>query len=110
MTRLTLLLLLVTTLPVRAEEWVPLNTNAITETLSETLWHYDDAKQHFYASGRTLYDAGRPSWGYWRTEADQYCSQWPPRNEWSCYGLEKNGDRVRFVAPDGSYTEGRRAK
>ena len=78
--------------------------------LEEVTLRYEDGQtnQHFYASGRTLYDAGRPSWGYWAVRGGQYCSQWPPAGGWGCYDLERhvNDGRLRFVAPDGSYSIG----
>ncbi|MGR3502882.1 hypothetical protein [Pseudaestuariivita sp.] len=92
--------------PASAEDWQPLDGPAIRDALTERTLRFPTATQTFYASGRTLYDAGRPSWGYWRIEADRYCSQWPPRGEWACYAVEAAGDAVRFVAPDGSLSTG----
>ncbi|MEM1275840.1 MAG: hypothetical protein AAGH74_04890 [Pseudomonadota bacterium] len=43
--------------------------------------------QVFYASGRTLYNDGHDSWGYWEVRGDQYCSTWPPQNGWACYDM-----------------------
>ncbi|MEM9046705.1 MAG: hypothetical protein AAGC81_18650 [Pseudomonadota bacterium] len=43
--------------------------------------------QIFYASGRTLYNDGHDSWGYWEVRGDQYCSTWPPQNGWACYDM-----------------------
>ncbi|HUS55561.1 MAG TPA: hypothetical protein VMY41_16335 [Thermohalobaculum sp.] len=53
-------------------------------------------RQKFYESGRTLYNDGRESWGYWRVEGDRYCSQWPPQEGWACYDMRRweEGDRV----------------
>ena len=94
-----------------AESWTPMNNAEITAALSEKTYIYADATQVFYASGRTLYNAGRESWRYWAARGDQYCSQWPPGELWSCYDLERGAPGViRFVAPDGSATEGRLAK
>lgn len=67
---------------------------------------YADGFQEFRAGGATLYGAGNPSLGYWHDEAGSYCSQWPPNDRWTCYGLEREGDHVRFIAADGSFTEG----
>ncbi len=91
-------------------EWEAMSGSEIVAILAEKTLLYDGATQHFYASGRTLYDAGRPSWGYWEARGDQYCSQWPPGDLWACYKVERDGDRVRFVAIDGSATEGRFAE
>ena len=87
--------------------WRPMAGAEITQVLTDRSAQYEGAKQHFYASGRTLYDSGRTSWGYWRVEGDQYCSQWPPGDLWSCYSMDRaNHDMIRFVAADGSATEG----
>ena len=67
---------------------------------------YPDAVQSFAADGGTIYRAGDPSSGHWRDEGGRYCSVWPPSEHWVCYGLERDGRRVRFVADDGSATEG----
>ena len=98
--------------PVAAADWAPLDGAGVQAALEEVTLVYDadngGATQHFYASGRTLYDSGRPSWGYWAVRGDQYCSQWPPSDGWSCYDLERNatGDMLRFVAGDGSSSIG----
>ena len=46
-------------------------------------------KQYFYASGETVYRGGTepPSSGNWQVKGDQFCSQWPPRDGWSCYDV-----------------------
>lgn len=67
---------------------------------------YDGAHQSFAADGGTIYTAQNPSTGHWRDEGGRYCSVWPPSESWACYGLERDGARVRFVADDGSATEG----
>ena len=46
-----------------------------------------DIRQVFYPSGRTLYNDGRDSWGYWDVRGDAYCSQWPPSPAWVCYRM-----------------------
>lgn len=89
-----------------AEGWQILSGPEISTVLSKTKLQYADASQVFYASGRTLYSSGRPSWGYWRVEGDQYCSQWPPGDLWACYGMARLGDILRFIAEDGSTTDG----
>lgn len=65
------------------------------------------AVQRFLASGRTLYDFGEPSWGFWRVEAGQYCSQWPPSDDWDCYTVEVDGaGAVRFTDARGNASVG----
>jgi hypothetical protein len=95
-----------------AQEWVALNGAEITAALTDRSVKYGDATQRFYASGRTLYNAGQDSWGYWRVEGDKYCSQWPPGERWDCYRLEKTSDgtQIRFLDPEnrpfvGIYTQ-----
>lgn len=91
-------------------DWMRLDGPGIQSALEEVTLRYADIKatQHFYASGRTLYTSGRPSWGYWAVRGDQYCSQWPPSDGWACYDLERDptDGRLRFVAGDGSYSVG----
>ena len=90
-----------------ADAFEPLTGDQITAALTDRALIYDDgATQDFRLSGRTLYNAGRDSWGYWAVRGDQYCSQWPPGDEWACYDLESDGVVLRFVAEDGSYTDG----
>jgi hypothetical protein len=94
--------------PAWAEDWTAVSGAEIAAVLEETTLVYEDAKQVFYKLGRTLYDSGRPSWGYWAVRGDQYCSQWPPADGWACYGLERHrdADRVRFVSETGHVSEG----
>lgn len=68
--------------------------------------YVDGATQDFRASGATLYDAGRASWGYWAVRGDRYCSQWPPSDLWACYDMAEVEGGVRFIADDGSFTDG----
>jgi hypothetical protein len=89
-----------------ADDWVPLDGTAITETLTDQRLKYTAARQHFGADGQTLYDAGRPSWGSWAVRGDQYCSVWPPSDLWTCYDVQQNDDMIRFVASDGSFSDG----
>jgi hypothetical protein len=80
----------------------------ITAALTERVVIYDDgAQQVFQADGATVFDNGRPSSGRWAVRGDQYCSQWPPSETWACYGVEIEGDLVRFVAADGSASAGK---
>lgn len=94
--------------PVWAADWVRLTGVEAEAALNGTTLKYEAARQVFYASGKTLYDHGRPSWGYWAVRGDQYCSQWPPADGWACYDLDRHsGDgRLRFVSETGATTEG----
>ncbi len=92
--------------PAAAQEWVALDDAGIAAALTDARVAYDGAWQEFYASGRTLYNAGRDSWGYWAPRGGRYCSQWPPADGWACYDVERAGDRVRFIGDSGEITEG----
>ncbi|MGX9354323.1 hypothetical protein ACS3SW_03940 [Roseobacteraceae bacterium S113] len=95
-------------LPAFAEDvFTPMTGAAITEALTDARVQYASAWQEFRASGRTLYNAGSDSWGYWEVRGDQYCSQWPPRSEWACYDMARNGDVVRFIGVGDDVTDGR---
>jgi hypothetical protein len=91
-----------------AQEWQALDGAALEAALNATTLQYDGASQVFYVSGRTLYDNGRPSWGYWAARGDSYCSQWPPADGWECYAVEQhvNGGALRFISETGFVTEG----
>jgi len=89
-----------------AENWEPLGDAGIIEALTDKGVTYEAASQHFYASGRTLYNAGANSWGYWRVEANRYCSQWPPNDLWACYDMELSGKKVRFLGEHGDISVG----
>lgn len=80
-----------------ADDWTELDANGITDTLTGITLDYDAAWQDFRASGNTLYNAGENSWGNWRVENDQYCSQWPPRDLWDCYDVARADDQIRFT-------------
>ena len=91
------------------EVWVIMDGAEITTRLTGKTLNYAGASQTFYASGKTLYDAGRPSWGNWRVVDDQYCSQWPPGEAWDCYAMDRNaaGDTLRFIDAEGRPFVGR---
>ncbi|WP_299589484.1 hypothetical protein [uncultured Tateyamaria sp.] len=92
--------------PAAAGEWTALSGAEISEALTGRTLAYPDTTQDFRASGRTLYIyKGRESWGYWRVEGDAYCSQWPPNDLWACYGMDRQGDKLRFVGEGDDITE-----
>jgi hypothetical protein len=59
-------------------KWIKMDGAQIIQTLTGHSLKYDNATQDFRASGRTLYNAGQDSWGYWAVRDDKYCSMWPP--------------------------------
>lgn len=93
-----------------AQDWQVLRGQQVRAALEgRKLVHAGGAVQDFRASGRTLYNAGRDSWGNWRVEGDQYCSQWPPSDLWACFDLLVAPDAggLRFVGASGDVSEGR---
>lgn len=91
-----------------AQEWPVLRGDSVRAALEgHKLVYVTGAWQEFRASGRTLYNAGSDSWGYWRVQGDQYCSMWPPSDLWACYDLSVSGDTVRFIDASGEISEGR---
>ncbi len=90
-----------------AENWVVLEGAALREALEGRVVTYESgAWQDFRASGRTLYNAGRDSWGYWALRDDQYCSMWPPSDLWACYDVARQGNRIKFIGEGGDETVG----
>ena len=104
MRRFALMIALVAA-PVAAEQWQPMTGDQIRAALEGRKLQYASAWQEFRSSGRTLYNAGKGSWGNWRIQGDSYCSQWPPQDLWACYTMDRNGDRLRFVGPGNDITE-----
>ncbi len=92
--------------PAWAQDWQDMNGDDIRMALEGRKLVYENAWQDFRASGRTLYNAGRDSWGYWRVENDRYCSLWPPSDLWECYQMQRDGQTLRFVDNGGHATTG----
>ena len=97
-----------------AEDWQPLDAPAITLALTARTVAYKDgykdgATQRFNEDASTIYTTTHPSKGAWRVERNQYCSQWPPSDRWSCYNVARSegGLDLRFTAGDGSESVGR---
>jgi len=90
--------------------WVPMTGADIRSALEGRTLQYENATQDFRASGKTLYTtSGRDSWGNWRVQGNQYCSQWPPADQWACYDMDRQGDILRFVAGRDDITKARYA-
>ena len=89
-------------------DWLQLDDTGIAQALTDRSYAYENgATQQFYASGRTRYTGPEPSWGYWRAEGGQYCSQWPPAEAWDCYDLFADEAGVlRWVDAYGNSTQG----
>ncbi len=96
--------------PAHGQDWAPLTGPEIEALLTDATVSYGTARQRFFPSGRTLYNAGRDSWGYWSVRGDQYCSNWPPADRWDCYDMTASGEAVRFIDANGGITEGTRSR
>ena len=91
-----------------AGEFTDLDGAGVRAALEGRKLVYDSgARQDFRASGKTLYNAGQDSWGNWRVQGDQYCSEWPPSDLWACYDLQTDGEVIRFIGEAGDITDGR---
>ncbi|UWQ34471.1 hypothetical protein K3555_08320 [Leisingera sp. M527] len=94
--------------PLAAAEWRALSGEDVQAALAgRKLVYGSGAWQEFRASGRTLYNAGHDSWGYWGVRDGKYCSTWPPSDLWACFVLESDGAAMRFVDESGGITTGR---
>ena len=109
MVKSILIFLALTGAAIAEDGWTPLAGDAALKALSgHSLAYPAGATQSFAASGDTAYDSGRLQVGRWRIDGAAYCSVWPPSDQWTCYGLEisADGKALRFIAADGSVTEG----
>jgi hypothetical protein len=98
-------LLILFTSVVQAEN-VKLSGAEIALVLKDVELTADDGgrkiSQIFQKSGVTLYIVdGQQSQGFWRVEADKYCSQWPPHEQWDCYDMSRNGKTIAFISMRG---------
>ena len=94
-----------------AADWRKLDDEQIVQTLSGVQIAYKGefkTYQDFYADGKTVYIEGRPSNGNWRVSDSQYCSQWPPALNWTCYDVfrKNQSEWIRFVNKKGQIWEG----
>lgn len=89
--------------------WVALKGKALLKGIAgHKVVYQNGATQTFSQSGDTQYDSGHLQPGHWKAEDDRYCSLWPPSEIWACYDvtISADGQGVRFIADDGSVTEG----
>jgi len=106
MKKLILVMWLLTCAVAQAQEsWQPMSWDAITRALTDRKVQYRQGWQVFHASGRTLYNAGQDSWGYWAVRGEQYCSMWPPSDIWACYDMARSGAQLRFIGAAGDTTD-----
>ena len=65
-------------------------------------------QQIFQKSGATFYSVGSAqSQGLWEVRGDQYCSQWPPNESWTCYGMALDADDYYFISASGQRSSGK---
>lgn len=65
--------------------------------------------QIFQRTGATFYMQGASvSNGLWDIRGDQYCSQWPPSQTWSCYDVVEDDGSVVFISSSGNRYPSRR--
>ncbi|MEM8792885.1 MAG: hypothetical protein AAGE80_14790 [Pseudomonadota bacterium] len=94
-------ILILAALPLAAEETLLTGTEIDTLLAGRTVTG-EGTTQVFYPSGRTLYNDGHDSWGYWETRGDQYCSNWPPQQGWACYDVTTSPEgTVVFIGESG---------
>ncbi len=108
--RTALMIFLLSTAPAMADDWATLTGDQISIALIARVLAYTGGEtQQFNADGTTLYESPDISRGQWRVTGDEYCSQWPPSDRWSCYTVqaEAAGLDIRFIAGDGSVSTGR---
>ena len=97
---LIMALVLTAAAPAWAENWQVLDQDGGVAALTDRALIYEGGEtQDFRPSGRTLYNAGANSWGYWEIRDGRYCSQWPPSDAWDCYELSisQDGQSIRFL-------------
>jgi hypothetical protein len=86
-----------------AEEQVLKGVEILEVLGDKTLTADGDIQQLFQEGGLTLYmEKGSSSQGRWKVEKDEYCSQWPPNQGWSCYQVTQDGEMITFIAKDGT--------
>ncbi|MFN0194439.1 MAG: hypothetical protein ACKVP5_21120 [Aestuariivirga sp.] len=65
--------------------------------------------QIFQKAGATFYmQDSSVSNGSWDIRGDQYCSQWPPSQTWSCYDVVEDDGSVVFISSSGNRYPSRR--
>lgn len=91
----------------QAQDWELQDDAGIQAALTNQTVVYDAyTLQTFDASGATQYVTERAADGRWAARGGQYCSTWPPSDTWECYDFYRDGNQVRFVAPDRSESVG----
>ena len=89
-----------------------LDHKAILATLTGATIEGPDWSQTFEKGGATEYvSQGKQSNGRWDAQGDQYCSMWPPSDQWSCYAVTEevgaDATTISWIRADGSRESGR---
>ncbi len=107
MLRLLVVLTFVCTLPAFAAERKLTGVEIRTALSDKIIEGIDDSgrryTQVFQKGGLTIYNVmpSSSSNGLWDVRGDQFCSQWPPSQNWSCYDMTGDGKVMTFIASDG---------
>jgi hypothetical protein len=85
---------------------------AILATLTGATIEASGWSQTFDKGGATEYvSQGKVSQGRWDVQGDQYCSMWPPSDQWSCYAVASSVadgvTTISWTSADGSRESGR---
>jgi len=88
-----------------------LDHKAILQTLTGAVVEGANWKQSFDLGGVTTYEAeGKRQTGRWDVQGDQYCSMWPPSDQWSCYAVTEevgaDATTISWIRADGSRESG----
>jgi hypothetical protein len=118
--RIAALVMMVAGLPAAAlaQEERLLNGAEILESLADHKVIGEKFEQSFgnpsgHESASTSYwEGNNGSFGRWRVEGNEYCSQWPPAEFWVCYkvAITNHGDgqkQITWIASDGTRYVGR---
>jgi hypothetical protein len=109
MSRFTIIFYLAFSLTTVAASEKTLIAQEINAALNNVTLHSTEngraIKQVFQSSGVTFtidVKTKAQSLGFWRLEANKYCSQWPPSEHWACYDVMANQYGVVFVSSTGT--------
>ena len=94
------------TLTAAAAAETRLDGAAIGIALADHTYQGDDngraTSQIFQKSSATYYSVGgAQSQGFWQVRGDQFCSQWPPNESWTCYDVLADGETLVFLSASG---------
>ena len=97
--RILLFLLIFTPLSLASAEEVKLTGKQISELLSpDRVFYGKTSRQSFKKDGTTSYVDGRPTFGTWRVEGNQYCSSWDKAEKyWDCFDVYADNEKDNVI-------------